>query len=88
MSLLLAIMGCLNDILTNTLTCEGNADTSQGNDLKEDWYKQIHYSNDGEINRYLYKNGLHYNIEDDGRYKCEKILIDYFVDKNIDVYRI
>lgn len=88
MSLLLAIMGCLNDILTNTLTCEGNADTNQGNDLKEEWYKQIHYSSDDEINRYLYKNGLYYNIEDDGRYKCEKILIDYFVDRNIDVYRI
>lgn len=88
MSLLLAIMGCLNDILTNTLTCEGNADTSQGNNLKEDWYKQIHYSSDDEINRYLYKNGLYYNIEDNGRYKCEKILIDYFVDSNIDVYKI
>lgn len=88
MSLLLAIMGCLNDILTNTLTCEGNTDTSQGNDLKEDWYKQIRYSSDDEINRYLDKNGLYYNIEDDGRYKCEKILIDYFVDRNINVYRI
>lgn len=88
MSLLLAIMGCLNDILTNTLTCEGNADTSQGNDLKDDWYKQIHYSSDDEINRYLYKNGLYYNIEHDGRYKCEKILINYFVDSNIDVYKI
>lgn len=88
MSLLLDIIGCLNDILTNTLTCEGNADTSQGNDLKEDWYKQIHYSSDDEINRYLEKNGLYYNIENDGRYKCEKILIDYFVDSNIDVYKI
>ena len=88
MSLLLAIMGCLNDILTNTLTCEGNVDTSQGSDLKEDWYKQIHYSSDDEINRYLDKNGLYYNIESDGRYKCEKILIDYFVDSNIDVYKI
>ena len=88
MSLLLAIIGCLNDILTNTLTCEGNADTSQGNGLKEDWYKQIHYSSDDEINRYLEKNGLYYNIENDGRYKCENILIDYFIDRNIDVYRV
>ena len=28
------------------------------------------------------------SIEHDGKYKCEKILIDYFVDSNIDVYKI
>ena len=41
-----------------------------------------------EIERYLERNGLYYSIEHDGRYKCEKILIDYFVDSNIDVYKI
>ena len=55
---------------------------------EDEWYKQLHYSTDDEINRYLEKNGLYYSIEHDGRYKCEKILIDYFVDSNIDVYKI
>ena len=81
----------LNNILINSLSCE--SDTHEEINIKEssqkdEWYKQIHYSTDDEINRYLKKNGLYYSIEHDGRYKCEKILIDYLVDSNIDVYKI
>ena len=81
----------LNNILINSLSCE--SDTHKGTNTKEssnedEWYKQLHYSTDDEIDRYLERNGLYYNTEHDGRYKCEKILIDYFVDSNIDVYKI
>ena len=81
----------LNNILINSLSCE--SDTNEGTNIKEssqkdEWYKQLHYSTDDEIDRYLEKNGLYYSIGNDGRYKCEKILIDYFVDSNIDVYKI
>ena len=81
----------LNNILINSLSCE--SDTHEETNIKEssyedEWYKQLHYSTDDEIDRYLEKNGLYYSIGNDGRYKCEKILIDYFVDSNIDVYKI
>ena len=81
----------LNNILINSLSCE--SDTHKGTNTKEssnedEWYKQLHYSTDDEIDRYLERNGLYYSIEHDGRYKCEKILIDYFVNSNIDVYKI
>ena len=81
----------LNNILINSLSCESDAheEVNKKESLqKDEWYKQIHYSTDDEINRYLEKNGLYYSIEHDGRYKCEKILIDYFVGSNIDVYKI
>ena len=83
----------LNEVLINSLTCESNEHESVDENSVErlqidEWYKQLHYSTDDEINRYLERNGLYYNIEHDGRYKCEKVLIDYFIDMNIDVYKI
>lgn len=91
MSIFWSLLEGLNDILINSLSC--GSDTHEGTNIKEnskedEWYKQLHYSTDNEIDRYLERNGLYYSIEHDGRYKCEKILIDYFVDSNIDVYRI
>lgn len=91
MSIFWSLIKGFNDILINSLSCESN--THEGTNIKEssnknEWYKQLHYSSDDEIDRYLEKNGLYYSIGNDGRYKCEKILIDYFVDRNIDVYRI
>lgn len=91
MSIFWSLIEGLNGILINSLSCESN--THEGTSIKEssredEWYKQLHYSSDNEIDRYLERNGLYYSIEHDGRYKCEKILIDYFVDSNIDVYKI
>ena len=91
MNIFWSLMEGLNNILINSLSCESDAheEVNKKESLQSDeWYKQIHYSTDDEINRYLAKNGLYYSIEHDGRYKCEKILIDYFVDSNIDVYKI
>ena len=91
MNIFWSLIEGLNDILINSLSCE--PDTHEGINKKEssnedEWYKQLHYSTDDEIDRYLERNGLYYNTEHDGRYKCEKILIDYFVNSNIDVYKI
>ena len=91
MSMFWNLIEGLNNILINSLSCESDAreEVNKKESLQSDaWYKQLHYSTDDEINRYLEKNGLYYSIEHDGRYKCEKILIDYFVDSNIDVYKI
>ena len=81
------IVECLNNIMVNSLTSdtESNEDT---NDLKEKWQKRIWYSSDEQINRYLDRHGLYYSIEENGRYKCEKVLIDYFVEERIDPYYI
>ena len=91
MNIFWSLMEGLNNILINSLSCESNA--HEGTNIKEssredEWYKQLHYSTDDEIDRYLERNGLYYNIEHDGRYKCEKVLIDYFTNRNIDVYKI
>ena len=91
MSIFWSLIEGLNNILIDSLSCE--PDTHEKINKKEssnedEWYKQLHYSTDDEIDRYLERNGLYYSIEHDGRYKCEKILIDYFVDSNIDVYKI
>ena len=91
MSIFWSLIEGLNNILIDSLSCE--PDTHEEINKKESsnedaWYKQLHYSNDDEINRYLERNGLYYSIEHDGRYKCEKILIDYFVNSNINVYKI
>ena len=91
MSIFWSLIEGLNDILINSLSC--GSDTHEGTNIKEnskedEWYKQLHYSTDNEIDRYLERNGLYYSIEHDGRYKCEKILIDYFANSNINVYKI
>ena len=83
----------LNEVLINSLSCDTNTHELSDKNLTEslqrnEWYKQLHYSNDDEIDGYLERNGLYYSIEHDGRYKCEKVLMDYFIDRNIDVYKI
>ena len=95
MSIFWSLIKGLNEVLINSLTCESNGHESVDENLVEslqmdedEWYKQLHYSTDNEIDRYLERNGLYYNIEHDGRYKCEKVLLDYFIDMNIDVYKI
>ena len=91
MNIFWSLMEGLNNILINSLSCESDADEEiniKESSREDEWYKQLHYSTDDEIDRYLERNGLYYSIEHDGRYKCEKILIDYFIDRNIDVYRI
>ena len=81
------IVECLNNIIVNTLTSdiESNKDTD---DLRKRWQKRIWYSSDEQINRYLDRHGLYYSIEENGRYKCENVLIDYFVKEQIDPYYI
>ena len=81
------IVESLNNIMVNSLTSdtESNEDT---NDLKEQWQKRIWYSSDEQINRYLDRHGLYYSIEENGRYKCENVLIDYFVEEQIKPYYI
>ena len=66
----------LNEVLINSLTCESNGHESVDENLVEslqidedEWYKQLHYSTDNEIDRYLERNGLYYNIEHDGKNK-------------------
>ena len=91
MSIFWSLIEGLNNILINSLSCESNTHERANikeNSREDEWYKQLHYSTDDEIDRYLERNELYYSIEHDGRYKCEKILIDYFVDSNIDVYKI
>ena len=91
MNIFWSLMEGLNNILINSLSCESDAheEVNKKESLQSDaWYKQLHYSTDDEIDRYLERNGLYYSIEHDGRYKCEKILMNYFVDSNIDVYKI
>ena len=89
MSLFWNIVNGLNDFLKDSLEASTEVSVDKDNTLLEDaWRKQLSYSTDEEINRYLSKNGLYYTIEENSRYKCEKILIDYFIDRNIDVYRI
>lgn len=84
------IVECLNNIMVSALTPSedsNNEETNTGN-LKEDWQKKIWYSSDDELNRYLDRYGLYFSVEQDGRYKCENVLIDYFVDRKIDPYYI
>ena len=92
MSIFWSLIEGLNEILINSLSCESIHDKLDENTKeslqRNEWYKQLHYCTDEDINRYLERNGLYYSIEHDGRYKCEKVLIDYFIDRNIDVYKI
>ena len=81
------IVECLNNIMVNSLTSDTESNENT-NDLKEQWQKRIWYSSDEQINRYLDRHGLYYSIEENGRYKCENVLIDYFVKEQIDPYYI
>ena len=81
------IVEYLNNIMVNALTSdvESNKETD---DLKERWQKRIWYSSDEQIDRYLDRHGLYYSIEENGRYKCVNVLIDYFVENQIEPYYI
>ena len=81
------IVESLNNIMENFLTSDAESNENT-NDLKEQWQKRIWYSSDEQITRYLDRHGLYYSIEENGRYKCEKALIDYFVEEQIDPYYI
>ena len=81
------ILNKFNEILINTLTCDSNNVVST-EELKDKWYYQLHYSTDLQINCYLSRYGQYYSVEKDGRLKCESILLDYFINNNIDVFYI
>ena len=85
--MLWSIISKFNEILINTLTYESN-NTVGINELKDKWYHQLHYCSDSQINCYLSKYGKYYSVENDGRFKCESILLDYFINNNIDVFYI
>lgn len=84
------IVECLNNIMVSALTPseDSNIEETNTDNLKEEWQKKIWYSSDDELNRYLDRHGLYFSVEQDGRYKCENVLIDYFVDRKIDPYYI
>ena len=81
------IVESLNNIMVNSLTSDTESNENTNN-LKEQWQKRIWYSSDEQINRYLDRHGLYYSIEENGRYKCENVLIDYCVKEQIDPYYI
>ena len=85
--MLWSIINKFNEILINTLTCESD-NTGNTNKLKDEWSYQLHYSTDLQINCYLSRYGKYYSVEKDGRFKCESILLDYFINNDIDVFYI
>lgn len=85
--MLWSIINKFNKILINTLTYDSN-NVASTEELKDKWYYQLHYSTDLQINRYLSRYGKYYSVENDGRFKCESILLDYFINNNIDVFYI
>ena len=79
------LVNILNEALVGALTQE----SKETEDLKSQWEKRIYYSSDEQLERYLYEHGLqYYSIEDYGRYKIEKMLIDYMVKNEIKPYYI
>ena len=79
------LVNMLNETLVGALTQE----SKETEDLKSQWEKMIYYSSDEQLERYLYDHGLqYYSIKDLGRYKIEKMLIDYMVKNEIKPYYI
>ena len=79
------LVNILNETLVGALTQE----SKETEDLKYQWEKRIYYSSDEQLERYLYEHGLqYYSIKDYGRYKIEKMLIDYMVKNEIKPYYI
>ena len=79
------LVNILNETLVGALTQE----SKETEDLKSQWEKMIYYSSDEQLERYLYEHGLqYYSIKDYGRYKIEKMLIDYMVKNEIKPYYI
>ena len=85
--MLWGIISKFNEILINTLTYDSN-NVASTEELKDKWDYKLHYSTDSQINCYLSKYGKYYSVEKDGRLKCEAILMDYFINNNIDVFYI
>lgn len=85
--MLWSIINKFNEILINTLTYDSN-NVASTEELKDKWCYQLHYCNDSQINSYLSRYGKYYLVENDGRFKCESILLDYFINNNIDVFSI
>lgn len=79
------LVNILNETLIGALTQESN----ETEDLKSQWEKRIYYSSDEQLERYLCRHGLqYYSIKDCGRYKIEKMLIDYMTKNEIKPYYI
>lgn len=79
------LVNILNETLIGALTQESN----ETGDLKSQWEKRIYYSSDEQLERYLCRHGLqYYSIKDYGRYKIEKMLIDYMTKNEIKPYYI
>lgn len=82
-SIFFTVVGILNDIVVNTLTYDNNAN----DDFKEDYNnidKYIYNLSDDELENKLNKTKYHYyNIADNSRYTCEKLLIQYCKDFKI-----
>lgn len=79
------LVNILNETLVGALTQESN----ETEDLKNQWEKRIYYSSDEQLERYLCRHGLqYYSIKDYGRYKIEKMLIDYMTKNEIKPYYI
>ena len=85
--MLWSIISKFNEILINTLTYDSN-NVASTEELKNNWYYQLHYCSDSQINSYLSRYGKYYSVENDGRFKCESVLLDYFINNNIDVFYI
>ena len=82
------LVNILNETLVGALTQESK-ESKETEDLKSQWEKRIYYSSDEQLERYLYEHGLqYYSIKDYGRYKIEKMLIDYMVKNEIKPYYI
>lgn len=79
------LVNILNGTLVGALTQESN----ETENLKSQWEKRIYYSSDEQLERYLCRHGLqYYSIKDYGRYKIEKMLIDYMTKNEIKPYYI
>ena len=78
------VVGVLNEIIVNTLTYDNN---NTNDDFKEDYNnidKYIYNLSDDELENKLNKTKYHYyNIADNSRYTCEKLLIQYCKDFKI-----
>ena len=80
--LFFTVIGILNDIVINTLTYEDKAESSTNdyNNIE----KYIYNLTDNELQDKLNKTKYHYyNIADNSRYTCERLLIQYCKDFKI-----
>lgn len=77
------VIGILNDIVVNTLTYENGAENNSAEDYNN-IDKYIYNLTDDELQNKLDKTKYHYyNIDENGRYRCERLLIQYCKDFKI-----